>query len=105
MQTMQELNDTFPFNLDTNSGHQLGVGWTQSTIKDGVRSSSATSYLGPEFISRPNLHVLLHAQVTRLIPTGSQNGKPTFRSVEFASDAAGTSLYMYTCDLILIRYC
>ncbi|THH00852.1 hypothetical protein EW026_g1736 [Hermanssonia centrifuga] len=43
---------------------------------------------GPEFISRPNLHVLLHAQVTRLIPTGSQNGKPTFRSVEFASDAA-----------------
>ncbi|KAJ7715544.1 hypothetical protein B0H16DRAFT_1249350, partial [Mycena metata] len=33
-----------------------------STIKSPARSSSATSYLGPEFIDRPNLHILLPAQ-------------------------------------------
>ncbi|KAJ7191465.1 glucose-methanol-choline oxidoreductase, partial [Mycena pura] len=33
----------FPFNLDMNSGNTIGIGWMQATIKDGVRSSSATS--------------------------------------------------------------
>ena len=89
LETLQEFNDTFPFNIDTNSGHQLGVGWAQSMIKDGKRSSSATSYLGPQFINRPNLHVLVNAQVTRLVQTGLKNKKPTFLAVEFAASAEG----------------
>ncbi|KAG7440525.1 aryl-alcohol-oxidase from pleurotus Eryingii [Guyanagaster necrorhizus] len=80
--TTQELAEEFPFNLDSNSGYQLGVGWEQSTIKHGKRSSSYTSYLGPEFIGRPNLHVLLNAQVTRLSQTASD--PPEFLTVEFA---------------------
>ncbi|KAJ7880918.1 aryl-alcohol oxidase [Mycena leptocephala] len=81
-QVTQELSDEFPFNLDYNSGFPLGVSWTQSTIKHGKRSSSFTSYLGPEFIGRPNLHVVLNAQVTRVIQTSQKLA--TFKMVEFA---------------------
>ncbi|KAJ7739057.1 aryl-alcohol oxidase-like protein [Mycena maculata] len=76
----------WPFNLDVNSGYQLGVGWVQETVKDGSKSSSATSYLAPEFISRPNLHVLLHARVTRVLPSGSNT---IFRTVEFVQNLQG----------------
>ncbi|KAJ7475206.1 aryl-alcohol oxidase [Mycena galericulata] len=78
-----KASSEWPFNLDMNSGYQLGVGWTQETVKNGSRSSSATSYLAQEFISRPNLHVLLHAQVTRVLPSGSNS---TFRTVEFVQN-------------------
>ncbi|KAF9451443.1 GMC oxidoreductase [Macrolepiota fuliginosa MF-IS2] len=86
IQTTQELPDEFPFNEDMNSGNHLGVGWTQATINGGRRSSSATSYLGPEFISRKNLHVLVNAQVTRLLKTGTtQDDKPEILGVEFVN--------------------
>ncbi|KAJ7693992.1 glucose-methanol-choline oxidoreductase, partial [Mycena metata] len=50
-----------------------GIGWLQSTIKSPARSSSATSYLGPEFIDRPNLHILLPAQVSKLFMQGKES--------------------------------
>ncbi|KAF7341984.1 Aryl-alcohol oxidase-like protein [Mycena venus] len=81
--TAQELGDEFPFNEDQNSGSPLGIGWAQSNIKNGIRSSSYTSYLGPEFIARPNMHVLLNAQATRVIQTSTN--PVAFHSVEFAS--------------------
>ncbi|KIJ49389.1 GMC oxidoreductase [Sphaerobolus stellatus SS14] len=84
IQTTQQLPEEFPFNLDTNSGKPLGLGWFQSTIKKGVRSSSATSYLAPEFLSRPNLHVLLNARVTRLLKTSQGNQRLAFQQVEFS---------------------
>ncbi|KAF7357765.1 Alcohol oxidase [Mycena venus] len=84
IETTQELAE-FPFNLDMNSGDPIGVGWGQMTVKDGSRSSSATSYLAPQFVSRPNLHVLLHARVTRVLPTASND----FRTVEFVQDLKG----------------
>ncbi|KAJ7497617.1 alcohol oxidase [Mycena latifolia] len=85
IETTSELSE-FPFNLDMNSGNPLGVGWVQATIKNGSRSSSATSYLAPEFISnRPNLQVLLHARVTRILPSGSN----AFQTVEFVQDING----------------
>ncbi|KIJ50047.1 GMC oxidoreductase [Sphaerobolus stellatus SS14] len=71
IQTTQQLPNDFPFNLDMNSGKPLGLGWVQSTIENGKRSSSATSYLGPIFINRPNLHVLVNARVTRVLQTGN----------------------------------
>ncbi|KAJ7693421.1 alcohol oxidase [Mycena rosella] len=75
----------FPFNLDMNSGSTLGMGWGQSTIKNGTRSSSSTSYLAPEFLSRPNLHVLLNARVTRILKTSTG----AFQTVEFVQDLNG----------------
>ncbi|KAG6867838.1 hypothetical protein C0993_010411 [Termitomyces sp. T159_Od127] len=88
IQTTSQLSEEFPFNLDTNSGNPLGVGWIQFTIDDGKRSSSATSYLGPNFIMRPNLHVLLHTRVTRLIetPSSTKLAKPLIRTVEFTDE-------------------
>ncbi|KAJ7231169.1 aryl-alcohol oxidase-like protein [Mycena haematopus] len=67
IQTTNELPDDFPFNLDMNSGKPLGIGWLQYTIGGGERSSSATGYLEPGIIQRPNLDVLLHAQVSKLV--------------------------------------
>ncbi len=58
------------------------------TVGNGTRSSSQTSYLGPMFIDRPNLHVLIHAHVTRILP--SNNTNITFGAVEFTQDAGGT---------------
>ncbi|KAJ7928449.1 aryl-alcohol oxidase precursor [Mycena leptocephala] len=88
LQVTHELSDQFPFNLDYNRVFLwASVCWGQSTIKHGKRSSSYTSYLGPEFIGRPNLHVLLNCQVTRIIQT-SQSPK-TFMTVEFAETREG----------------
>ncbi|KAJ7198569.1 alcohol oxidase [Mycena pura] len=82
--TTQEVSE-FPFNVDMNSGFHLGIGWEQMTILNGSRSSSATSYLAPQFVNRPNLHVLLHARVTRVLATTSRD----FRTVEFLQDLKG----------------
>jgi len=99
-------NDSdYRFVLDMNSGNQLGVGssflsnvnplltsavgFGQSTVLNGARSSSATSYLGPQFINRPNLHVLLHAYVTRILPTSDTGTALSFGSVEFSQDSGG----------------
>ncbi|KAJ7680733.1 aryl-alcohol oxidase [Mycena polygramma] len=86
IETTAELAQ-YPFNLDMNSGYQLGIGWAQTTIRNGSRSSSATSYLAPQFVGRPNLHVLLHARVTRVLRTASN----AFRTVEFVQDLKGKS--------------
>ncbi len=59
----------------------LSAGWVQLSICHGGRSSSATSYLGPDFINRPNLHVLVDTLASRVLPLGSSNN--TFRTVEF----------------------
>ncbi|KAJ7121675.1 aryl-alcohol-oxidase from pleurotus Eryingii [Mycena epipterygia] len=84
IETTTQLKE-FPFNLDMNSGFPLGISWGQATIANGSRSSSATSYLGPQFINRPNLHVLLNARVTRVLETTSG----AFRTVEFLQDLTG----------------
>ncbi|KAJ7243021.1 aryl-alcohol oxidase [Mycena rebaudengoi] len=83
LQATRELPDEFPFNLDMNSGRPLGIGWLQSTVGGGERSTSATSYLAAKFIRRKNLHVLLHAQVSRLIDASTVKGKVSFDGVEF----------------------
>ncbi|KAJ7318172.1 GMC oxidoreductase-domain-containing protein, partial [Mycena albidolilacea] len=88
IEASKELPDEWPFNLDMNSGKPLGLGWMQTTIGGGMRSTSATSYLGPEFIRRKNLHVLLHAQVSKLVGSNHANGKLTFAGVQFAQGGA-----------------
>ncbi|KAF5392193.1 hypothetical protein D9757_001525 [Collybiopsis confluens] len=93
-EAVDELGGIFHFNEDYNSGKPLGFGWLQSTItSEGRRSSSATSYLAPEFISRDNLDVLLHARVSRVLPSPkSSSSKYAFRTVEFAQDLHGPLL-------------
>ncbi|KAF8170787.1 aryl-alcohol oxidase-like protein [Pholiota molesta] len=86
--TTVALKDEFPFNIDMNSGSPLGVGWLQSTIGNGARSSSATAFLTPA-LNRPNVDVLIHTQVTRLIQNGKSGSLPAFREVEFAQSRTG----------------
>ncbi|KAF9559579.1 aryl-alcohol oxidase-like protein [Agrocybe pediades] len=86
--TAEVLKDEFPFNLDMNSGTPLGVGWLQSTIGNGARSSSATAFL-TEALGRPNVDVLIETQVTRLIQTGHTGSAPIFQGVEFAQSRSG----------------
>ena len=69
-------------NFDSNQ-NAYSKGWVQTTTNGPKRSSSATSYLAPNFLNRPNLHVLVGAQVSRLIQTGTDRGVPAFRGVEF----------------------
>ncbi|KAF8071934.1 pyranose dehydrogenase [Lyophyllum atratum] len=102
IQTTVELRHEFPFNKDTNSGNPLGLGWLQTTIDDGKRSSSATSYLGPQFISRPNLHVLLHARVIRILETDSSGPTPAIRTVEFTNEISQGPRMMVTASRELI---
>jgi choline dehydrogenase-like flavoprotein len=67
-------------------------GWAQYTILDGARSSSADSYLGPGFIDRPGLNVLLNARVGRILKSGDEGGKPVFGTVEFKSGGSSTAI-------------
>ncbi|KAJ6589198.1 aryl-alcohol oxidase [Mycena capillaripes] len=84
LEATEELSDEWRFNLDFNSGNPLGLGWCQSTIGGGKRSTSATSYLGPKFIHRENLHVLLHAQVSKLVDSRTVGRKLAFGGVQFS---------------------
>ena len=93
--TTRELSEEFPFDEDMGGGDVLGIGWVQSSIADGQRSSSATTYLAAA-INRPNVHILLNAQVTKLLRTGTIKGVPSFRSVEFASKP-GSELWDLFC--------
>ncbi|KAF9264930.1 aryl-alcohol-oxidase from pleurotus Eryingii [Marasmius fiardii PR-910] len=101
IKTVQDLHSDFPFNLDMNSGNHLGIGWVQATVKNGVRSSSATSYLGPQFINRSNLHVLLNARVTRVHAKSGKGRKLTFDSVEFMQNGAKSQIISASKEIIL----
>ncbi|TEB27972.1 pyranose dehydrogenase [Coprinellus micaceus] len=83
MAAADELGGEFAYNIDTNSGDPLGTGWLQVTVGKGERSSSATAYLAPEYLKRPNLHVLVKNRVTKLLRTSSLTGLPAFRTVQF----------------------
>ncbi|KAJ7626057.1 alcohol oxidase, partial [Roridomyces roridus] len=82
VQTTTELPNDFPLNKDYNSGKPLGIGWFQYTIGNGQRSSSA-DYLNSTVLARPNLHVLLHAQVSRLVNPTTSSKPLAFGGVQF----------------------
>ncbi|MGF1624419.1 MAG: GMC family oxidoreductase, partial [Alphaproteobacteria bacterium] len=56
---------------DYNGARQEGFGRLQMSIRNGRRSSGATAYLRPA-LRRPNLTVLVRAQVTRVLFTGTR---------------------------------
>ncbi|TBU50173.1 alcohol oxidase [Dichomitus squalens] len=86
--TTQELGDEYPFNIDMNSGHPLGIGWAQSATGNGMRSSASSSYIRP-VLSRPNLDVLVNTVATKLLRSGHDNvtGVPVFSGVEVAQSS------------------
>ncbi|KIM43771.1 GMC oxidoreductase [Hebeloma cylindrosporum] len=85
MATTGQLSE-FPYNEDTSGGDHslLGIGFVQSSIGKGVRSSSSTSYLA-NANSRPNLTVLINATVVKLLQSGTKGALKSFRSVQFSS--------------------
>ncbi|KAJ7882855.1 aryl-alcohol-oxidase from pleurotus Eryingii [Mycena leptocephala] len=83
IETTKELAE-FPFNLDMNSGDQIGIDDGEKREKEQLGNLVSA----PQFIRRPNLHVLLHARVTRVLPTAVND----FRTVEFVQDLKGKRL-------------
>lgn len=62
----------YPLNDDFNGAEQEGLGVYQVTQKNGERWSAARGYLLPHLAQRPNLHVITHAIVSRII---TENGR------------------------------
>ncbi|KAF9257962.1 alcohol oxidase [Marasmius fiardii PR-910] len=88
MKATQELSSEFPYNVDYNSGYHLGIGWGLAAIHNGERSSSATSYLAPQYASRPNLDVILNTRVTRVF-TKKKGSRLHVSEVEVATTVDG----------------
>ncbi|KAK7047647.1 hypothetical protein VNI00_006415 [Paramarasmius palmivorus] len=90
LRAIEELGGAFNYNEDINSGNPLGFGWLQVTVNGRNRSGVLASYLAPEFVARENLDILLHARVSRVLPSeGYDTELPAFRSVEFAQNLDG----------------
>jgi choline dehydrogenase-like flavoprotein len=60
-----------PFNPDFNGATQEGIGYYQTTTRDGRRSSAATGFLRPA-LSRPNLTVATQALVIKILFEGKR---------------------------------
>ena len=60
-----------PVNDDFNGESQDGVGWYQVTQRDGLRGSTAATYLR-EAEDRPNLEVATHVQVLKVLFDGTR---------------------------------
>ncbi|KAM5535604.1 hypothetical protein V8D89_010771 [Ganoderma adspersum] len=59
--TSQELNDQYPYNRDMNCGNPLGIGWTQGTYGNGIRSKIAQSDASPVLFIEASKEVILSA--------------------------------------------
>ncbi|TEB33989.1 FAD/NAD(P)-binding domain-containing protein [Coprinellus micaceus] len=100
LQTTKDLKE-FPYNIDPNSGRALGVTWTQSTIGNGERCSSATAYLDTPARKRPNLDIVLNTQATRVLR--SSTGKHLdIRTVELGPRSGGTTRKTFTATKELV---
>ncbi|KAH9480023.1 Pyranose dehydrogenase 3 [Psilocybe cubensis] len=88
-----QLGGEFFEQLDYNSGTPLGFGWSQAVIDgpSGTRSSSSSGYLQKKILERPNLHVLVNAQVSRILHNSkAEAANPLFSSVEYRINGKGS---------------
>ncbi|KAJ7055834.1 aryl-alcohol oxidase-like protein [Mycena amicta] len=83
----QAFPSAYPFNVDPNSGTLTGVSWLETTVGNGMRSTSASAYIHPAVNTRSNLDVLIGTQVTKLVQTATK----TFRGVQVAQSAGATT--------------
>jgi len=77
------------------------LGFAQFTIGNGTRSSSRTSYLAPQYSNRKKLSVLINAQVSRLLQSGTSRGQPIFQKVEFMSSSGALTTATARKEIIL----
>jgi choline dehydrogenase len=68
----------FPRNDDFNGEKQEGVGYQQTTTRNGKRCSTAVGYLHPA-MRRPNLRVITHALTERVLFDGKRAVGVAFR--------------------------
>lgn len=61
----------YKFNPDYNGADQEGVGFFQLTSRNGRRCSAAVAYLNP-VKKRPNLQIITHAQVDKVVIEGKR---------------------------------
>ena len=61
----------YPRNPDFNGAAQDGAGYFQTTSRRGIRASSASAYLRPAR-RRPNLAIVTHAHVARILCEGQR---------------------------------
>jgi choline dehydrogenase len=74
-----------PYNSDFNAGSQLGVGYYQTTTKNGRRCSAAVAYLDPSVRRRPNLTVLTGVFADRVLLEGDRATGVEVRGHKFVS--------------------
>lgn len=92
---------------DFNGPVQEGFGYYQLTIRDGRRCSASAAYLRPA-LKRPNLTVISHAHVTRILFEGRraagiaflQNGRP--RSACAAREVIISAGAVHTPQLLML---
>lgn len=94
IQATKELPE-FPFVVDFNAGKPLGFGYSQSTISNGTRDSTATAYIHPSLSKYSNLDVLINSHVTKVLQTGIADCIPVFQGVQLARNAS-SRLYAVT---------
>ncbi|KAK2462676.1 hypothetical protein APHAL10511_005292 [Amanita phalloides] len=97
------VNVGIPFTSDFNtSTGTLGAGRTMTYIDEKrQRVSSETAYLTPDALARPNLTVVVHARVTRILLEKSASGIRA-TGVEFAKSVEGPRYQaMATRDVVL----
>ncbi|WP_127143983.1 GMC family oxidoreductase [Pelagibacterium montanilacus] len=75
-----------PFSHDFNGAEQLGVGYHQTTTRNGRRGSAAVSYLRPAR-DRSNLTIITRAQVHRIV---IENERAT--AVEYVTQAGDSTV-------------
>ncbi|KAH9476225.1 Pyranose dehydrogenase 1 [Psilocybe cubensis] len=99
LSTTQQLSAEFPFNEDTAGGNHtmLGLGFIQSSIGDGTRSSSSSTYLAGAN-DRPNLVVLVNATAVVLLQTGmnASSGEPVYGKLQFVQSPPPGNLTLGT---------
>ncbi|TFK20469.1 aryl-alcohol oxidase [Coprinopsis marcescibilis] len=86
LESVQAQNE-FSFNRDYNSGRPIGLGFLQTTIGNGERSSAATGYLNASVRARPNLTILLNTFVTRVLSAGRESKTNRINSIEIGNRA------------------
>ncbi|KAG6828985.1 hypothetical protein H0H92_006107 [Tricholoma furcatifolium] len=102
LNTTITLKREFPFNVDMNSGSPLGVGYLQSTIGHGSRSSAATAFLMPILSQRSNLDVLINTHAIKVIQSGWNGSTPVFRQVQLSQRGLAANFTVNASKEILI---
>ncbi|KAL0064313.1 hypothetical protein AAF712_008759 [Marasmius tenuissimus] len=98
----KSLGGRFKFNEDMNTGDMTGLGYVQSSVGHGERSSAATAYLVPA-LNRTNLDVLINTRALKVYSSQSpSSGIPTIDTLEVAQSADGSRVNVTAAKEIIL---